>query len=178
MKIAAISFSKLYSFFFFFIYLLSTVHSSFTCNPTCSPCSLITLVYIYKTDFFICKNLMPSKLLLVCYSEYSVNSMCKYKRKIKVHFLFICMFRKYMFCNSIANGALEGAITSIWKDLKDSKTPLIFSMIFAENFTLQSRNIIRPIPLEASNSKYKKSAFSMWFYKLGCDHPNCRIKPL
>ena len=35
----------------------------------------------------------------------------------------------------------------------------LFFFIFADNVTLLSRNIIKLIPLGASNSKYKKSAF-------------------
>ena len=41
----------------------------------------------------------------------------------------------------------------------------LFILIFAENFTLLSRNIVKLIPFGASNSKHKKSAFSLWLYK-------------
>ena len=40
-----------------------------------------------------------------------------------------------------------------------------FFSIFAENFVLLSRNIIKLIPFGAWNTKYKKSAISIWLYK-------------
>ena len=58
-------------------------------------------------------------LLSVHYSEYSVNILCKYERKIKVfifYFFFICVFITACFvCYSMGNVPVEGAITSILK---------------------------------------------------------------
>ena len=42
---------------------------------------------------------------------------------------------------------------------------LNFFLIFAENVTVLSLNNIKLIPFEASTSKYKKSAFTMWLYE-------------
>ena len=45
------------------------------------------------------------------------------------------------------------------------KRTLIIFLIFAEDFALLSRNIIKVITFMASNSEYKKSNFSVWLYK-------------
>ena len=78
--------------------------------------------------------------------------LCKYEEKIKVRFLVIYVFRKFMFCVQL-NGKMpvEGAITSILKRLKGSysKTHLYFFLIFEESVTLL-------YPIGASTSKYKK----------------------
>ena len=47
------------------------------------------------------------------------------------------------------------------KGLLLKNAPYVF-LIFAENVTLLSRNMIKLIPLGFSTSKYKESAFSMW----------------
>ena len=55
-------------------------------------------------------------LLLVYYSEYSVNILCKYERKIKVRIYLFALFENSCFvCNSMGNVPVEGAITSILK---------------------------------------------------------------
>ena len=97
-----------------------------------------------------------------------MNSLCKYEKKLikknNNSFLFAFLEKKCCGCNSIGNELVEGAISYILKHSKVyySKTHLIL----AENVTLLSRNIIQLIPLGASTSKYKKSAFSMWLYML------------
>ena len=67
-----------------------------------------------------------------------------------VCFFFICVFRKYMFRYNLYFEALKGLLL---------KTHLIFFLIFAENVTLLSRNIIKLISLGSSTSKYKKVRF-------------------
>ena len=48
-----------------------------------------------------------------------MNILCKYEEKIKVYFLVIYMLENACFvCNSLGNGPIEGAITSILKYLK------------------------------------------------------------
>ena len=47
----------------------------------------------------------------VYYCEYSMNILCKYEKKIKVHFLFAFLENTYFVCNSMGNGPGEGAIT-------------------------------------------------------------------
>ena len=66
----------------------------------------------------------------------------------------------------MGNGPVEDAITCTVKHKKDhnSKTHpifLFFLLIFAENVRLLFLNIIKLIPLVASTSKNKKSAFPM-----------------
>ena len=51
----------------------------------------------YKTDFLFAKSGGP-EITYVYYSEYSMNILCKYEKKISARCLFICVFRKYMFC--------------------------------------------------------------------------------
>ena len=68
------------------------------------------------------------------------------------------------------NEPVEGAITFILKHdsvitQKSEKNAPSFFLIFAENFTLLSRNVIKLTPFGASKSEYKKSTFSMWLYK-------------
>ena len=43
-----------------------------------------------------------------------MNILCKYEKKIKVRFLFICVFRKYKFCVQLYE-PVEGTITSSLK---------------------------------------------------------------
>ena len=60
-------------------------------------------------------------------------------------------------CNSMGNGPVEGAITSILKNLKVyySKTHLNFFLIFAENVWLLSQNMIKLIPLGPQSQSIK-----------------------
>ena len=51
------------------------------------------------------------------------------------------------------------------KGLLLKNAPYFFSLIFLENVSPLSRNMIKFIPLGASTSKYKMSAFSMWLYE-------------
>ena len=87
--------------------------------------------------------------------------------------LFVFLENVRFVCYSTGKGPNEGALPSILKHLKVyyAKTHLTFSLIFAENVKLLSRNIIKLIPLGASTSKYRKSAFSMWLYE-GDNHAN------
>ena len=46
-----------------------------------------------------------------------MNILCKYEKKIKVHFFYLFVFLENtcFVCNSVGNGPVEGAITSILK---------------------------------------------------------------
>ena len=97
------------------------------------------------------------------------HSMQVWEKKIKVHvfYLFASLYRKYMFCVQFLNGPVEDAISStrsIERFITENPK-LVFFLIFAENVTLLSRNIIKLTPLGSSTSKYKKSAFSIWLYE-------------
>ena len=72
-------------------------------------------------------------------------------------YLFASLENTCFVCNSMGNGLIEGAITSILKHWKgyNSKMHPNFFLILAESFTLLSWSIIKLIPLGASNSKYK-----------------------
>ena len=56
------------------------------------------LTLVIKQTFYFTKYETPKVTLY--YFEYSMNIVCKYKKKKKkkVHFLFINIFRKYLFC--------------------------------------------------------------------------------
>ena len=84
-----------------------------------------------------------------------------------VHFLFIYVYRKSCFvCNSMGNGPIEGTFL-YFEELKGLlfKNALIFffffNLIFAKKSHATIPDIIKLIPLGASTSKYKKSAFSL-----------------
>ena len=103
----------------------------------------INLTIFIKRNFYLQKFEAP-KLLSVYYSQYSVNILWKYERKIKVRFCFIHFFSEHTcsVCTSTGNGPVEGAITSILKHLNilkgyTQKRTLFFFWIFAENFTLE-----------------------------------------
>ena len=53
--------------------------------------------FVIKQTFYFQKVEAP-KITLGYSSEYSMNILCKYQEKIKVHFVFICIFIKYIFC--------------------------------------------------------------------------------
>ena len=109
-------------------------------------------------DFLFAKSWGPQS-----YFRYTILNVkwtfCASMRNIlRCVFVFICYLFAFLenmcfVCNSMGNGSVEGAITS--KMFITQKCTLISFMIFAENVTLMSRNIIKLIPLEASSSKYK-----------------------
>ena len=76
--------------------------------------------------------------------------LCKYVKKIKVHFLILWAFLENtcLMYISMRNGPVEGAITCAVKHKKVycSKTHPIFFLIFAENVRLLFLNIIKLIP--------------------------------
>ena len=86
------------------------------------------------------------------------------RKKIKVRFLFIYVFRKYMFvCNFMGNGSIEGIKPSILKHKKGlllKNAPYFFFLIFPENITLLSLNTIKLILLGDINLKSIKSRLS------------------
>ena len=45
-----------------------------------------------------------------------MNILCKYEKKIKVRILFICIFRKYMFCVQLYNLYFEALKGLLLKD--------------------------------------------------------------
>ena len=49
-------------------------------------------------DFLFANIWGHQSYLKAYYSEYAMNIMCKYEKKIKVRFSFIRVFRKYLFC--------------------------------------------------------------------------------
>ena len=118
----------------------------------------------YKTNF--AKSHAPQSYLgILCWilSEHSVQ-VCTRKKKLRcIFYLFTFLENTCFVYNSLGNGPVEGAITSILKHEKAyfSKTRLHFFLIFVENVPLLPLNLIKLIP---SGPKYKKSAFPMWLY--------------
>ena len=95
-----------------------------------------------------------------------LNILCKYENKIKVRFfLFRFLVNTCFMCN-YGKCARLGCYNLYFEALKSLllKTAPYFFPIFAENIMLLSLNI-KLIPLGASISKYKKSAFPMWLYE-------------
>ena len=123
----------------------------------------------YKTDFLFAKSQGSQS-----YFRYTILNtqwtFCASMGKIKVCYLFICIFKKYMFCVQVLRKwASWGRYLyfEAFKGLELRNAPYFFLLIFAENVTLLSRNIIKLILLGASTSNYKKSAINMWLYKGG-----------
>ena len=93
--------------------------------------------------------------------------MCKYAKKKKklrgIFYLLAFLENTCFLCISMGNEPVEVAIscTVKHKEVYFSKTHPNFFLIFAENVRLLFLNIIKSIPLGASTSKYKKSAFPM-----------------
>ena len=85
---------------------------------------------------FYLQNSRSPKLLSLYFSDYSIKILCKFERKIKVHFFFLLAFLQNtcFVCNSVGSGSIEGAITSIFKHLKGHYSRIIFFLIFAEKF--------------------------------------------
>ena len=113
--------------------------------------------FCYKTDFSIAKSQGPQTYFQVFSPEYSMNILCKYEPQNIGAFFYLFGFKKIIFeCNSMGNGPVDGTITSILRHLKGyySEMHLFFYLIFAENVTLLSLNIMKLIPLDTSTSKY------------------------
>ena len=90
-----------------------------------------------------------------------MNILCMYEEKIRVHFWFIWVFRKYIFCVQLhGKWARWGHYNLYFEALKGlllKNTPKFFFLTFAENVTLLSLNIIKLIPLGASTLKHPET---------------------
>ena len=82
-----------------------------------------------------------------------MNILCKDEKTIKVCFIFV-FFGKDMFCMQLhGKSACWGRYRLYFEDLKvitQKRTSIFFFLIFAENDTLLSWNIIKLIPLGSS----------------------------
>ena len=123
---------------------------------------------LLQCRLFICKKCRLPKLLYICSSEYSMNLLWKNeKKKLQLHFLFICIFRKCMCTTLMGKSPIEGATNYILKHSRfttGSQKCTFQKQNFAENCTQLTWNI-KMIPCGASTLKYKKSTFFMWLYE-------------
>ena len=129
----------------------------------------------YKTDFLFAKSQGPQITLGILFWILNKHSVQVWEKRRCVFVLFCFFLIIYLFaffvCNSMGNGPVEGAITSILKHLNFyySKTYLNFFLIFAENVTLLSLNIIKLILLGPQPQSIKSPRFLhviIW----GCTH--------
>ena len=65
---------------------------------------------------FLFAKKAPKISLKVYSSEYSMNTLCKYEEKSRwVFYLFALLENTCFLCNSMGNGPVDGATTSILK---------------------------------------------------------------
>ena len=54
--------------------------------------------FVIERTFYLQKVEASKVTLSIYYSEYSMSILNKHEKKITMRFLFICVFRIYMFC--------------------------------------------------------------------------------